>query len=92
MHENSVTSLYIPGIDFLTYIALMDGGVQWLLVTQDDSETRKRDTRHGWRERPLGLGDLSPLIVTDTLQALPLLFVLICNLKIKPFNKFGFPF
>ena len=26
----------------------MDGGVQWLLVTQDDSETRKRDTRHGW--------------------------------------------
>ena len=78
MHENSVTSLNIPGIDFLTCIALMDRGVQWLLVTQDDSETRKRDTRHGWGAgggRPLGLGDLSPLIVTDTLQALPLLFV-----------------
>ena len=48
LHENSVTSIYILGIDFLTCIALMDGGVQWLLVTQDDSETRKRDTRHGW--------------------------------------------
>ena len=34
----------------------MDGGVQWLLVTQDDSETRKRDTRHGW-----GRGGRGPL-------------------------------
>ena len=66
----------------------VSNGCWWLRMTQRPGREIPAMAGGG----PYGLGDLSPLIVTDTLQALPLLFVWICNLKIKPFNKLGFPF